>query len=110
MLTGLLAILLVGKPANVLFKLAFSPYPQSQAIQQEGLQGMGALIGHLERVFSLIYLDMGQVNAIGLIYTAKSIACFKRLEEDKEVAEFYLIGSLYSILYALCVYFLVLAS
>ncbi|MGX7108541.1 DUF3307 domain-containing protein [Facklamia miroungae] len=109
MLTWLLAILMVCKPANVLFKLAFSPYHHSQAIKQEGLQGAGALIGNLERILSLIFLGMGQVNAIGLIYTAKSIARFKRLEEDKGFAEYYLIGTLYSILYALCVYFLVLA-
>lgn len=51
---------------------------------------------------------MVQINAIGLIYTEKSIARFKEIEENKRFSEYYLIGIIYSILYAISVYFLII--
>jgi hypothetical protein len=43
---------------------------------------------------------IGETSAIGFVIAAKSIARFKELD-DKEFAEYYLIGSLMSMLLAL---------
>lgn len=60
--------------------------------------GAGALIGTLERVISFALLISGQIAVIGLIFTAKSIARFDRIQKDQRFAEYYLIGSLSSLI------------
>lgn len=72
------------------------------------IPGAGAIIGNLERVLSAIFLAMNQITAIGFIYTAKSIARFKEIEENKGFAEYYLIGTLFSILYVVVAYFIII--
>jgi len=64
-----------------------------------GLEGAGAMIGILERVFTLTLVLVGQYMALGLILTAKSIARFEELK-DRKFAEYYLIGTLSSMLFA----------
>lgn len=61
-----------------------------------GIIGAGASIGILERilVFSLVLVD--QYAAISIVFAAKSIARFKELD-DRDVAEYYLLGTLASI-------------
>ena len=68
------------------------------------------MIGNLERLLSAIFLGTGQAAAIALIYTAKSIARFKKIEEKQGFAEYYLIGTLYSILYVVVFYYLVVVG
>lgn len=103
----LLLLVLISKPANVTFKTMFQKY-QFTDPETQSVTGAGALIGTMERILSAIFLASGQVAAIGLIYTAKSIARFKQIEENKQFAEYYLIGTLYSILYVTLAYYLVL--
>ncbi len=64
-----------------------------------GLERGGACIGRLERVLTLTFVLMGQYEALALILTAKSIARFRELR-DREFAEYYLIGTLSSVLFA----------
>ncbi len=66
----------------------------------QGVPGAGAVIGWLERALVLTLVLMGQYTAIGLALTAKSIARYKELE-DRRFAEYYLIGTLASILFAI---------
>ena len=51
---------------------------------------------------------MNQISAIGFIYTAKSIARFKEIEQNKAFAEYYLIGTLFSILYVVIAYYIII--
>ena len=67
--------------------------------EEGGLEGAGALIGILERVFTLTLVLVGQYMALALILTAKSIARFEDLK-DRKFAEYYLIGTLSSMLFA----------
>lgn len=99
---------LITKPANVSFKVLFSRYqlPAEDGTAGETVPGAGALVGNLERLISVVFLYLGQYAALGLIYTAKSIARFKQIEQNKRFAEYYLIGTLYSILYVLLAYLL----
>jgi hypothetical protein len=63
----------------------------------------GRAIGTLERWIMTIFLALGQYSAMGLTLTAKSIVRFSRIEKDPAFAEYYLLGTLYSMLIALLV-------
>jgi hypothetical protein len=60
----------------------------------------GRTIGALERAIALTLVLLGQYGALGLLVAAKSVARFKALE-DREFAEYFLIGTLASLLLAL---------
>ena len=54
----------------------------------------------MERAVGLTLVLLGEYGALGLIIAAKSLARFKALE-DREFAEYFLIGTLTSLLLAL---------
>jgi hypothetical protein len=60
----------------------------------------GRTIGALERALGMTLVFLGQFGALGLVVAAKSLARFKALE-DREFAEYFLIGTLASLLLAL---------
>lgn len=62
----------------------------------------GRIIGVLERILVLTLVLAGEYGALGLIVTAKAIARFRGLE-DRDFAEYFLIGTLTSLLHALLV-------
>ena len=68
----------------------------------QGVKGAGALIGFLERALVLTFVLLNQYTAIGLVLTAKSIARFEELKK-RHFAEYYLIGTLASVLFAVLV-------
>lgn len=105
-LKWILLFLVIMKPANITFKMLFQKYHFKT--DSETIPGAGAIIGNLERILSAIFLGMNQITAIGFIYTAKSIARFKEIEENKGFAEYYLIGTLFSILYVVAAYFIII--
>lgn len=66
---------------------------------------IGSIIGKLERMVILILTILNLYASVGLVFTAKSLARFKQLE-DKDFAEKYLVGTLSSFLITLIlVYF-----
>ncbi len=67
-----------------------------------GLKGAGMVIGVVERVMVLTFVLVNQYTAITVIFAAKSIARFNELK-DRKMAEYYLIGTLVSITFALLV-------
>ena len=121
----ILFILIITKPMNIVFKLFFSKYQvkelshllldkasptsQQKEIQEEEetVAGAGALIGNLERIIMGLFLILGQYAAIGLVFTAKSIARYDRISKSQAFAEYYLIGSLFSIISVLIVYLVI---
>ena len=98
-----LLLLFVTKPANITMKQALKKYagfPMPRDLpEQATVPGAGAMIGNLERVLTAILLGLSQFAAMGLVFTAKSIARFDRISKDQGFAEYYLIGSLYSLLW-----------
>ena len=94
---------LTGKPVNILFKLFFSKY-QAGEDSGETIAGAGAMIGILERLIMGLALIFGQFTAIGLVFTAKSIARYNKISESQSFAEYYLIGSLFSMISVLLAY------
>lgn len=64
----------------------------------------GNIIGILERTIIFILLTLKSYGAVGFVIAAKSLTRFKKIEENKEFAEYYLIGTLSSSLVALLGY------
>jgi hypothetical protein len=60
----------------------------------------GRAIGALERALTLTLVLLGEYSAVGWIIAAKSLARFRALE-DREFAEYFLIGTLASFLLAM---------
>lgn len=65
------------------------------------LRKAGRYIGSLERIFIVTFLQMRDVTTIGLMFTAKTIA---RFDMARDQAEYYLVGTLTSILSALVIH------
>ncbi len=94
-------VLLVGKPTNIVFKILFAKYQPTMEEKMDTITGAGSMIGFLERLIIGACLVYGQFASIGLVFTAKSIARYNKISENPAFAEYYLIGSLFSILSAL---------
>ncbi|MEA4883932.1 MAG: hypothetical protein VB144_09835 [Clostridia bacterium] len=73
------------------------PYADNETIKA------GRVIGMLERWIMATFIVLGQYGAIGLTLTAKSIARFSKIEKDPAFAEYYLLGTLFSMVIALLV-------
>jgi hypothetical protein len=73
-----------------------------QLTEAGGLERAGAAIGRLERALTLTFVLIGQYEALALILAAKSIARFQELKK-REFAEYYLIGTLSSMLFAMLI-------
>ncbi len=71
-------------------------------LPERGLRRAGATIGVLERMVVLTLVLLEQYASIAIIFAAKSIARFEELK-DREFAEYYLIGTLSSILFAMLI-------
>ena len=65
-------------------------------------QNAGEWIGIIERIITLSFVLTGNITALAFALMAKTIARFKELE-DKDFAEYYLIGTLSSVMIALLI-------
>ncbi len=105
LLVGMLFVILITKPTNITFRILFQKFEPKEKDEDkdETVPGAGATIGHLERIVIAICLLFHQFSSIGLVFTAKSIARYNKISENPSFAEYYLIGSLFSILSVLLV-------
>lgn len=87
-----------GTPASVPHRLDESRAPTDPGSKTPS--GRGRVIGILERWLVLTLLLVGQWGVIGFVLAAKSIARFDQLKEQT-FAEYYLIGTLLSVLFAI---------
>ena len=102
----LVLIPLLSKPANITVKRLTEEYrPVENSAGSK--KSAGAFIGTMERYIILLLLYLGQYSAIGLVLTAKSIARYHEME-NREFAEYYLIGTLLSTLMVILAYLLIL--
>lgn len=99
----ILFLILITKPTNIAFKLYFTKYQPKDIGKMDTIPGAGATIGLLERIIIAVCLFFNQFASIGLVFTAKSIARYDKISKDPAFAEYYLIGSLFSILSVLLV-------
>ena len=113
LLKWILFVVIILKPVNIKFKIFFDKYsPQNnkkdKITGKSNVDGGGAMIGNLERLLIAILMFYGQYGAIGLVFTAKSVTRFDKITKDASFAEYYLIGSLYSMICVLVLYGLII--
>ena len=102
----ILVILLLMNPVNITFKKIFSmikPVMEEESNFTDD-RSVGRLIGNLERLLIFVLLMVGQYGSIGLVFTAKSITRYNKIVEDKKFGEYYLLGTLYSLLATVLLY------
>ncbi len=105
----IVSILLIFKPANILIKNVLNKNNINSEIELSNENSplrLGRMIGNFERLLILLLLCVNQYVVIGYIFTAKSIARWKKLTEDKNFAEYYLVGTLLSVIISIVVYFI----
>lgn len=108
MLTWILSLLIIHKPANIIIqKLLLIYKPENKENDFKKDNNAGRFIGTLERSVMLIFLAIGQYSAIGLVLTAKSIARYDRISKEKDFAEYYLLGTLISTVLVIIVSFVI---
>ncbi|HEY8799848.1 MAG TPA: hypothetical protein VIM20_04560 [Candidatus Limnocylindrales bacterium] len=61
---------------------------------------VGATIGVLERILIVVFVLTGSEAAVGFVVAAKTLARF-RLLDDRDFAEYYLLGTLASVAVAI---------
>lgn len=100
LLSGVLAVLLIYKPADILIQKILKTYRPTSEIRDNKIItkdiNAGRMIGMIERTIMLVFLAIGQYSSVGLVLTAKSIARYDRIAKDKDFAEYYLLGTLLS--------------
>src|SRR5690606_30575205 len=99
LLTGYLVVLF---PSGALISIATRKWCE-QLEDRQGLAEAGKWIGYSERFLILTFILLGRYEAIGFLIAAKSIFRFNEIMKDKErkEAEYFLIGTLLSIVFAL---------
>lgn len=88
------AVLCCLKPTNILIKLILDKYKIGDAESCQSMKNAGALIGNLERMLTMVFVLIGQYEAVGFIIAAKSLLRFK--ETDTAKTEYVLAGTLLS--------------
>ena len=91
-------ILFACKPSGILIQSLINNFKPEIATTHEEIKNAGRTIGYLERLIIIILMAMNQYAAIGLVITAKSIARYEQLSTEKAFAEYYLLGTLLSLL------------
>ena len=80
-----------------------TPYKNPES---EGLSGAGRKIGKIERAIILTLALLGEFGTISFVFVAKSMARFEQLKQ-RQFAEYYLLGTLLSIFFAIFIAVLV---
>jgi hypothetical protein len=80
-----------------------TPYKNPES---EGLLGAGRKIGKIERAIILTLALLGEFGTISFVFVAKSMARFEQLKQ-RQFAEYYLLGTLLSIFFAIFIAVLV---
>jgi hypothetical protein len=93
-------LILCAKPANIAIKACIGHYRPSaeDGAEDDRTRKAGATIGTLERLMILVLLSLGQYAAIGLVLTAKSIVRYEKISKVPQFSEYYLMGTLASML------------
>ena len=96
----LLGLLIIHKPANIMIQNLIGNYKPKTKVDSTEIKfdnNVGRVIGTVERVIMFILIYMNQYSATGLVLTAKSIARYNKIANEKDFAEYYLLGTLISL-------------
>ena len=92
--------MIIHKPANIMIQNLIGNYKPKTKVDSTEIKfdnNVGRVIGTVERVIMFILIYMNQYSATGLVLTAKSIARYNKIANEKDFAEYYLLGTLISL-------------
>jgi len=107
--------LALGKPTNIVFTTLLGRFAEGATAEKAAgdadgrprtEDGAGAVVGILERLVMGAFACIGQFAAMGIIMAAKTLARYSRISESPRFAEYYLIGTLHSILAVIILFLL----
>lgn len=99
----LVAYLLLLKPASLLIKRFLAQWSPDQLFEADGsLDRAGAMIGYMERILIFSFILLGQYAAVGFILALKAAYRFKDTDKHAK-AEYFLIGTFFSLILTLLV-------
>lgn len=105
--------LLIGKPGNIMIRelnnkekirgniMTNRTDEGKEAAEETEYKNAGKLIGILERILVVILVMLNQYAAVGIIFAAKSLTRYDKIIKDPSFAEYYLVGTLLSLLIAI---------
>lgn len=96
-----LAIFLASKPSNILILLIMNSCKINMDNNNHGNFHSGGIIGIAERSLMILFVVLGQYEAIGFLVAAKSILRFGESNSGDEKSEYVLTGTLLSLIIAL---------
>ena len=98
-------LLLLMKPTNLVIRAVSSKYDPKKATarpshteQDSGFKGAGAMIGNLERLLILLSFFFGSLLSVVAILSIKAFARYKLIAEDPYFSEYFVIGTMLSVL------------
>lgn len=99
----LLAYLLLLKPTSMLIRRFLERWNPATLFDDDGsLDRAGAMIGYLERTLIFSFILLGQYAAVGFILALKAAYRFKDTDKHAK-AEYFLIGTFFSLILTLLV-------
>jgi len=94
------ACLVAHWPTNWLIRKIIKRWkPDSEEPQDQ----MGAFIGTLERILTILLVGIEAYSGVGFVVAMKSIARYERVQKEKTFAEYFLAGTMLSILLAMII-------
>ena len=88
-------------PCNWTIKKIIKKWKPDQEGTPKTSDQMGAFIGTLERVLIIILVGLGAFTAVGFVAAMKSIARYEKIQKERAFAEYFLAGTMMSLLLAL---------
>lgn len=108
LLKNILLIVFIMKPVSVIIRQVLHKYtPVNLERSDRGHENAGSLIGILERLLIMTLLFLDQFVVIGFVLTAKSITRYDKITKDPQFSEYYLLGTLLSILIVVISFYLI---
>ncbi len=103
----LIVLLLILKPTGIFIDNFLSMYElNNYCSEQEDIRGSGKMVGYLERLTIFALLLVGQYLVIGFIGAIKTGIRYDQITKNKLSADYYLIGTLLSVLSVLILFLL----
>ena len=98
-----LCLFFIGFPSSIFIQKFFSAWTLPEA-SRESLTGIGVYIGYLERFLIYVAVVTQQWSLVGFLIAAKSIFRFGDFNkaDEKAYAEYLFVGTLFSMVLAIC--------
>lgn len=118
-ISGVLILLLLMRPTNRMIRLlslqydpkelsSDTPNQAEEPTRLSGFKGAGAMIGNLERLLILLSFLFGSLLSVVAILSIKAFARYKLIAEDPYFSEYFVIGTMLSVLITFACYLLFL--